>query len=75
MPELALTLSSGYFVLAFGIRTLIQLRTTGRSGFVGLRNPTGPHDLVAGLVLVAALVGAAAPALAALGVDRPSVLP
>ncbi|HET6997352.1 MAG TPA: isoprenylcysteine carboxylmethyltransferase family protein [Solirubrobacterales bacterium] len=72
MATLALALYVVYLVLAFGLRTLIQLRRTGSTGFHGLGGRPGSAEWIAGVgFTVALLVGAAAPVLALLGVVEP----
>ena len=54
-----------YFALAFGWRTLLQVRRTGSSGFKGISGRAGSPEWLAGVLFVLALlVGAAAPVLA-----------
>ena len=58
----ALVLYGVWFVLAFGLRTVVQLRRTGDSGWRGLSGRPGSVDWWAGLLFVVALlVGLAAP--------------
>ena len=65
MATLALILYAVYLVLAFGLRTLIQVRRTGSSGFHGVGGRPGSAEWLAGVGFVVALVlGAAAPVLA-----------
>ncbi|MGD9734257.1 MAG: isoprenylcysteine carboxylmethyltransferase family protein [Solirubrobacterales bacterium] len=72
MATLALILYAVYLVLAFGLRTLIQLRRTGSTGFHGLGGRPGSPEWIAGVgFTVALLVGAAAPVLALLDVFEP----
>ena len=72
MATLALVLYVVYLVLAFGLRTLIQLRRTGSSGFHGLGGRPGSPEWIAGVgFTVALLVGAAAPVLALLDLVEP----
>ncbi len=72
MSELALALYGLYLLLAFGLRTLIQLRRTGSSGFHGLGGRPGSAEWIAGVGFALALVlGAAAPALALFDVVEP----
>ena len=72
MAALALALYGVYLVLAFGLRTLIQLRRTGSSGFHGLGGRPGSAEWIAGVgFTVALLIGAAAPVLALLDVVEP----
>ena len=72
MAELALILYAVYLLLAFGFRTLIQLRRTGSTGFHGLGGRPGSAEWVAGVgFTVALLLGAAAPVLAIVDVLKP----
>lgn len=72
VAELALILYAAYLLLAFGLRTLIQLRRTGSTGFHGLGGRPGSAEWIAGVgFTVALLVGAAAPVLALLDVVEP----
>jgi len=72
MAVLALVLYAVYLALAFGLRTLIQLRRTGSTGFHGLGGRPGSPEWIAGVgFAVALLVGVAAPLLALLGVVEP----
>ncbi len=72
MAVLALILSAVYRALAVGLRTLIQIRRTGSTGFHGLGGRPGSPEWIAGVgFTVALLVGAAAPVLALLGVVEP----
>lgn len=72
MATLALVLYVIYLLLAFGLRTLIQLRRTGSTGFHGLGGRPGSAEWIAGVgFTVALLVGAAAPVLALLDVVEP----
>jgi len=65
VPVLSLALYGLYLALAFGLRTLIQLRRTGSSGFKGIGGT--PAERIAGVGFTAALLlGAAAPVLALL---------
>lgn len=66
----ALVLYVVWFVLAFGVRTVVQLRRTGDSGFRGLSR-AAPLEVVAGLgFVVALLIGLAAPVADLVGLDR-----
>jgi protein-S-isoprenylcysteine O-methyltransferase Ste14 len=66
----ALVLYVLWFVLAFGIRTVVQVRRTGDSGFRGLSR-SGLLEVTAGLgFVVALLVGFAAPIADLAGVAR-----
>ncbi len=72
MAVLALVLYLVYLALAFGLRTLIQLRRTGSSGFHGLGGRPGSAEWIAGVGFTVALaLGAAAPLLALLGAVEP----
>jgi protein-S-isoprenylcysteine O-methyltransferase Ste14 len=72
VPTLALVLYAVYLLLAFGVRTLIQLRRTGSTGFHGLGGRPGSAEWIAGVgFAVALLLGAAAPVLALLGWVEP----
>lgn len=72
MATLALVLYVVYLLLAFGLRTLIQLRRTGSSGFHGLGGRPGSAEWIAGVgFTLALLLGAAAPVLALAGVVEP----
>jgi protein-S-isoprenylcysteine O-methyltransferase Ste14 len=72
VPHIVLILSVLYFGLAFGWRTARQLRTTGSSGFRGLRADTSPAEYVTAVLFVVALVlGLVAPVLGAPGWLRP----
>jgi len=72
MATLALILYVVYLLLAFGLRTLIQLRRTGSTGFHGLGGRPGSAEWIAGVgFTVALLLGAAAPVLALLDVIEP----
>ena len=64
MPELALALYLVYFGLAFALRSLVQLRRTGSTGFRGISGRPGSAEWVGGVLFVVALVlGLAAPLL------------
>ena len=72
MAELALILYALYLGLAFGMRTLIQLRRTGSTGFHGLGGRPGSPEWIAGVGFAVALIlGASAPVLALLDVVGP----
>jgi protein-S-isoprenylcysteine O-methyltransferase Ste14 len=71
MTVLALVLYATWFALAFGLRTLVQLRRTGDSGFRGVSGRLGSVEWVAGAgFTVALLIGVAAPVADLLGLDR-----
>ena len=72
MAELALILYVVYLALAFGLRTWLQWRSTGSTGFHGVGGRPGSAEWLAGAGFVAALVlGASAPLLALLDVVEP----
>jgi protein-S-isoprenylcysteine O-methyltransferase Ste14 len=72
MAAVALSLYAVYLTLAFGVRTLIQVRRTGSTGFHGIGGRPGSPEWIAGVGFVVALVvGVAAPVLALLGVVEP----
>jgi protein-S-isoprenylcysteine O-methyltransferase Ste14 len=72
MAIVALALYVVYLALAFGLRTLIQLRRTGSTGFHGLGGRPFSAEWIAGVgFTLALLVGAAAPVLALLDVVEP----
>jgi protein-S-isoprenylcysteine O-methyltransferase Ste14 len=65
MAVTALVAYGLYLALAFGLRTWLQLRRTGSSGFKGLGGRPGSAEWSAGVLFtLALLVGAAAPVLA-----------
>lgn len=70
--ETALVAYVVFLLLAFGLRTVVQVRRTGASGFVGLSGQPGSAEWWGGALFVVALVaGAAAPLLQWLGVLVP----
>lgn len=70
MAAAALGLYVVWFVLAFVVRSVIQVRRTGDSGFRGLgRDASGLERTAAVLFVVALLVGAAGPISALAGLD------
>ncbi|GCB51293.1 isoprenylcysteine carboxylmethyltransferase family protein [Streptomyces sp. NL15-2K] len=62
----ALALYGFWLLIAFGLRTLIQRRRTGDSGFRGLSGAPGSASWWAGVLFIAALLGAAAAPVATL---------
>lgn len=61
-----------YLALAFGLRTALQIRRTGSSGFKGVSGRPGSAEWSAGLLFVVAiLLGVAAPLLALADVVQP----
>ena len=72
MAELALLLYGVYLVIAFGVRTVLQLRRTGSTGFHGVGGRVGSAEWLAGVgFVVALLLGVAAPVLALLDIVEP----
>ena len=72
MPRLALALYIAYLVLAFGLRSWIQWRRTGSTGFKGISGRPGSADWVGGVLFVVAIaLGFAAPVLDLAGVVEP----
>jgi protein-S-isoprenylcysteine O-methyltransferase Ste14 len=72
MPHVALAGVLAYAALAFGVRSLIQWRRTGRTGFVGVSATAGRAEWLGGALLVVSLAAAvAAPVLALTGVAPP----
>lgn len=72
MATLALASYLVYMAIAFGLRTVIQLRRTGTSGFEGISGRPGSAEWLAGLLFVVAIVaGLLAPLLALTSVVEP----
>lgn len=72
MAELALIIYVVYLALAFGLRSFLQWRATGSTGFVGLGGKPGSAEWLAGVLFAAALVlGVTAPGLDLSGVVEP----
>jgi protein-S-isoprenylcysteine O-methyltransferase Ste14 len=72
MAQTALIAYVVYLALAFGLRTVLQLRRTGSSGFKGVSGRPGSAEWFAGtLFVVAIVVGFAAPVLALANVVEP----
>jgi protein-S-isoprenylcysteine O-methyltransferase Ste14 len=72
MALYALALFAVYLALAFGVRTVLQLRRTGSSGFNGVSGRPGSAEWVGGVLFVFAFVyGLAAPVLDLLGIIEP----
>lgn len=68
MPLFSLAAYIVFVAFAFGWRSWLQYRRTGRSGFVGIRGKFGSLEWFAGILFAAALIGAgAAPVLQLLG--------
>lgn len=72
VPELALGLYGLYLATAFGLRTVIQVRRTGSTGFHGIGGRPGSPEWLAGVGFALALVvGVAAPVLTLLDAVEP----
>ena len=72
MAVVALCCYAVYLGLAFGLRTALQIRRTGSSGFKGISGSPGSLEWTAGVLFVLALaLGAAAPALDLAGTLEP----
>ena len=70
MAVAALILYGIWFALTIGLRTLIQLRRTGNTGFKGLGGRPGSVEWIAGVLFtVALLVGVAGPVAALAGLE------
>lgn len=68
----ALALYALYFALAFGLRTVLQLRRTGSSGFSGISGRPGSAEWIGGVAFVVAMMlGVAAPLLQLAGAVAP----
>ncbi len=75
MAVAALVLYGIWFALTIGLRTVIQLRRTGDTGFKGLGGRPGSVEWIAGVgFTVALLVGVAGPVAALAGLDPLGVL-
>ena len=74
MAELALGMYLVYLGLAFGLRSVLQRRATGSTGFVGISGSPGSPEWSAGVLFVVALfLGLMAPAFAVAGIVEPFV--
>ena len=72
MPELALAIYAVYLTLTFGVRSVLQRRATGSSGFHGISGAMGSIEWLAGVFFVVALaMGVAAPVLALADIVEP----
>jgi protein-S-isoprenylcysteine O-methyltransferase Ste14 len=72
MAIVALISYGVYLALAFGLRTWLQLRRTGSSGFEGVSGRPGSAEWLAGILFgVALAIGIAAPVLALLDMVEP----
>ncbi len=72
MATLALIFYGAYLGIAFGLRTFLQLRRTGSTGFHGLGGAPGSAEWLAGIGFTLAIVaGFAAPVLTLVGILEP----
>jgi len=72
MAILALILFGVYLTITFGLRTLIQVRRTGSTGFHGVGGRPGSVEWFSGVgFTLAVAIGAAVPVLALLDVVEP----
>jgi protein-S-isoprenylcysteine O-methyltransferase Ste14 len=64
VAELAIWMLVAFAVLTFGVRVIIQLRRTGSTGLIGLREGAGLADWLSGILFLAGMgIGAASPIL------------
>jgi len=64
VAQLAIWMLIAFAVFTFGVRVLIQLRRTGKTGLIGLREGAGPADWLSGILFLAGMaMGAASPVL------------
>ena len=64
MAQLAIWLLIAFGVLTLGVRVAIQLRRTGKTGLIGVREGAGAADWASGILFVAGIaIGAASPIL------------
>jgi protein-S-isoprenylcysteine O-methyltransferase Ste14 len=64
VAELAIWLLIAFGVLAFGVRIAIQVRRTGKTGVIGLREGAGPVDWLSGALFIGGMgMGGASPIL------------
>lgn len=52
MATLAAWMLAGFAVLTLGVRVLVQLRTTGETGLIGLRGSAGLPDWLSGILFI-----------------------
>jgi protein-S-isoprenylcysteine O-methyltransferase Ste14 len=52
VARLAIWMLIAFGVLAFGVRVAIQLRRTGKTGLIGLREGAGPLDWLSGILFI-----------------------
>ena len=66
MPIVALVTAALFFALAFGLRSWLQWRRTGSTGFRGISGAVGSAEWLGGLLFVAAMAGIVLAPVAAL---------
>lgn len=72
MNVAALLVYLSFLLLVFGVRTVIHLRTTGTSGFLGVSGRVGSAEWFGGVSFVfATIVGLLSPVLAVAGIVEP----
>lgn len=52
MATLAAWMLVGFLILTLGVRVIVQLRTTGKTGLIGLRRGAGPLDWLSGILFI-----------------------
>jgi protein-S-isoprenylcysteine O-methyltransferase Ste14 len=64
VAELAIWMLVAFGVLAFGVRIAIQVRRTGKTGLIGLREGAGAADWASGILFIGGMaMGVASPVL------------
>jgi protein-S-isoprenylcysteine O-methyltransferase Ste14 len=64
VARLAIWMLIAFGLLAFGVRVAIQLRRTGKTGLIGLREGAGPVDWLGGILFIGGMgMGVASPIL------------
>jgi protein-S-isoprenylcysteine O-methyltransferase Ste14 len=69
VAALAIWMLIGFAVLTFGVRVSIQLRRTGTTGLIGLRQDAGPLDWLSGILFIGGMAMGAASAVLVLRDD------
>jgi protein-S-isoprenylcysteine O-methyltransferase Ste14 len=52
MATLAAWMLVGFLILTLGVRVIVQLRTTGKTGLIGLRRGAGPLEWLSGILFI-----------------------
>jgi protein-S-isoprenylcysteine O-methyltransferase Ste14 len=52
MATLAAWMLVGFLILTVGVRVIVQLRTTGKTGLIGLRRGAGPLEWLSGILFI-----------------------